>query len=51
MGNSINEAIQNLYDEPLETSELQEASRNLIGLFELLIEIDQQQQRESKKND
>ena len=48
MSSPISKAIQDLYDSPLEVSELQEAERVLIEFFELLIEIDRQNKKEIK---
>ena len=45
MSDSIEQAIQELYDEPLEASELQEAGRCLLEFFELLIETDKEQKQ------
>ena len=42
------QAIQELYDDPLEVSELQEAGRCLLEVFELLIEVDSEQKQKKK---
>ena len=51
MRDSIEQAIQELYDEPLEASELQEAGRYLLEVFELLIEIDKEQKRKKESDE
>lgn len=45
MSDLIKLAILELYDEPPEALELQEGSRCLLELFELLIETDQEQKK------
>ena len=45
MSDLIGQAIQELYDEPLEVSELQEAGLCLLEFFELLMETDQEQKQ------
>lgn len=42
---TLAETIKYSYDEPLSDAEAQEASRNLVGFFSLLLEIDQQQKQ------
>ena len=52
MSKELNAQINNLYDEPLNFEELNEASSNLIEFFTLLIEEDQEEQkRKEKKNE
>lgn len=42
---TLEETIKHSYDEPLSDAEAQDASRNLVGFFSLLLEIDQQQKQ------
>lgn len=42
---TLTETIKYAYDEPLSDVEAQDASRNLVGFFSLLLEIDQQQKQ------
>lgn len=42
---TLEETIKYSHDEPLSDAEAQEASRNLVGFFSLLLEIDQQQKQ------
>ena len=40
---SLNKAVQSLYDKPLEANELQEARCRLLSFYKILLEIDQDQ--------
>lgn len=42
---TLAETIKHSYDEPLSDAEAQDATRNLVGFFSLLLEIDQQQKQ------
>lgn len=48
MGDSIEQAIQELYDEPLEAQKLQEAGRCLLEFLELLMEEAVEQKRKGE---
>lgn len=44
----LNSKIQGLYNKPLELPEAQEASNNLLSLFDLLIDIDTEKKRKKQ---
>lgn len=46
----LEQEIQKLYGGALSRDELSEAKNNLVGFFELLIEIDQENKKKSNEN-